>query len=229
MNTGTAVTLPIVIVSGFLDGLNPCAFSVLLSFAAILLAGVGLAEARPRLWRVGGTYLLGMFLTYLLLGLGIVTAVAPLVRMHLAVRIMGVAVVALGLWMLKDMLFPGVGWTLAMPARWHGVVRRSIEKTTAGGTFVAGALVGLCTVPCSGAIYVGILALIARQPLGTRLGYLVLYNLMYIAPLAMVLAAVNSRFVLNRLGHAYVHRKATMKAAMGLLTLALGFLILFTA
>ncbi len=50
-------------------------------------------------------------------------------------------------------------WTLGMPARFHGAVRRALAQTTPVGLFVAGGLVGLCTVPCSGAIYLGVLAL----------------------------------------------------------------------
>lgn len=212
-----------------MDGLNPCAFSVLLSFVAVLLAGVTLGEARPRLWRVGGAYVAGMFVTYLLLGAGLITAVSFLTATHLPVRIMGIAVVILGLWMLKDALLPEVGWTLGMPARFHGLVRRALGQTTPVGLFVAGGLVGLCTVPCSGAIYLGVLALIAREPLPARLGYLLLYNVMFVLPLLAILAAVANRRTLNRLTHWYVPRKAVAKAVVGIFTVALGFVVLVTA
>ncbi len=122
-----------------------------------------------------------------------------------------------------------MGPALAMPARFHGVVRRALAQTTPIGLFIAGGLVGLCTVPCSGAIYLGVLALIAREPLGTRLGYLLLYNVMFVVPLLAVLAAVANRRTLNRLAHWYVPRKGMAKAAVGLLTVALGFIILVTA
>ncbi len=218
-NRLSSLTPPAVIVSGLIDGLNPCAFGVLLSFVAVLLAGVAL----------GGAYVGGMFLTYLLLGAGLITVVSFFAQTHLPVRIMGVVVVVLGLWMLKDVLLPEAGPALAMPARFHGVVRRALAQTTPIGLFIAGGLVGLCTVPCSGAIYLGVLALIAREPLGTRLGYLLLYNVMFVVPLLAVLAAVANRRTLNRLAHWYVPRKGMAKAAVGLLTVALGFIILVTA
>jgi len=142
---------------------------VLLSFVAVLLAGVALGGAQPRLWSVGGAYVGGMFVTYLLLGAGLITVVSFLAQTHLSVRIMGVVVVVLGLWMLKDALLPASGWRLGMPARFHPLVRRALAQTTPVGLFLAGGLVGLCTVPCSGAIYLGVLALIAREPLPARL------------------------------------------------------------
>lgn len=202
---------------------------MLLSFVAVLLAGVALGGAQPSLWRVGGAYVGGMFVTYLLLGLGLITVVSFFAQTHLPVRIMGLAVVVLGLWMLKDALLPDWGWRLGMPARFHGTVRRALGQTTPVGLFIAGGLVGLCTVPCSGAIYLGVLALIAREPLAPRLGYLLLYNVMFIVPLLAVLAAVANRRTLNRLGHWYLPRKEMAKAAMGILSVALGFIVLVTA
>lgn len=221
--------MPAIVVSGLVDGLNPCAFGVLLSFVAILLAGVALGEARPRLWRVGGAYAAGMFGTYLLLGAGIISTVSFFASTHLPVRIMGLVVVVLGVWTLKDALFPGFGWSLSMPAALHGPVRAALSQSTPAGLFVAGALVGLCTVPCSGAIYLGVLALLAREPLPARAAYLIVYNLAFIAPLLALLAFVASRRTLNRIGHWYLPRKQLAKGLLGALTLILGFVILLTA
>ena len=225
----SSLTFPAIVVGGLLDGLNPCAFSVLLSFVAILLAGVALGDARPRLWRIGGAYVVGMLLTYLLLGLGVISAVAYLTRTHLPVRILGVLVVGLGLWTVKDAMFPGVGWTLKMPARFHGIVRKMLVQTTPVGLFAAGGLVGLCTVPCSGAIYMGALALLAQQPLPTRLGYLLIYNVMFVVPLLALLVVVANRRTLNRIAHWYIPRKIPAKLAIGVFTVVLGFVVLVTA
>lgn len=226
----TSLTLPAVLTSGFLDGLNPCAFSVLLSFVAVILASVALAQdPRPILWKAGGTYVAGMFLVYLLLGLGIIATVSLFTATHLPVRLMGFAVVVMGLWALKDVVLPGVGIPLTMPARWHGMVRQAMSRTTPVGLFTAGGLVGLCTLPCSGAIYLGVLALIAREPLPARLSYLIVYNIMFVAPLLILLATVANRRVLNRVAHTYLQRKSLVKAVVGVVTIMLGLIILVTA
>ncbi len=170
-----------------------------------------------------------MFLTYLLLGLGVISAVAFLTRTHLPVRLMGLLVVVLGLWMLKDALFPGVGWTLGMPASFHGIVRKMLGQSTPVGLFAAGGLVGLCTVPCSGAIYMGVLALLAQQPLPARLGYLLVYNVMFIVPLLTLLVLVANRRTLNTIAHWYIPRKGLAKLALGVFTVLLGFVVLMTA
>src|SRR3990172_3946721 len=97
------------------------------------------------------------------------------------------------------------------------------------GLFAAGGLVGLCTLPCSGAIYLGVLALLAREPLATRLPYLVLYNVMFIVPLLALLVFVGNRRVLNRIAHAYLQRRHVVKAVVGVVTIVLGMVILVTA
>ncbi len=224
----TGLTFSVVAVGGLLDGLNPCAFTVLLSFVAVLLAGMALGGARPRLWRIGGAYVGGMFTTYLLLGVGLVTAISFLAQTHLPVRILGLAVVVLGLWMLKDAVFPDTGWPLGMPARFHSLVRRARAHTAPAGLFIAGGLVGLCTVPCSGAIYLGVLALLAREPLPVRLGYLILYNVMFVLPLLAMLAVIGNRRTLNAVAHWYLGRKTLAKGAVGAFTIALGFVVLVT-
>ena len=174
-------------------------------------------------------YVAGMFLTYLLLGLGIIATVSLFTTTHLPIRLMGFVVVAMGLWALKDVAMPGVGIPLAMPARWHGVVRQAISRTTPIGLFTAGGLVGLCTLPCSGAIYVGVLALIAREPLPARLSFLIAYNIMFVAPLLVLLTFVANRRVLNRVAHPYLHRKTLVKVVVGVVSVILGLVILATA
>lgn len=230
MSPARSLTLPAVAVSGLLDGLNPCAFSVLLSLVAILLAGTAsAAHARLFLWKTAGAYVGGMFLTYLLLGLGLMASVSWLAATHLPLRGVGLAVVLLGVWMLKDAVLPDVGPLLAMPPRWHGRVREALSRTTPMGLFVSGGLVGLCTLPCSGALYLGVLGLLARQPLAVRLPYVVLYNLMFVAPLAAVVAAVASRRVFNRIAHTYLRRKQLARAMVAGATVGLGLVILATA
>jgi cytochrome c biogenesis protein CcdA len=140
-----------------------------------------------------------------------------------------VVVVALGVWTVKDALLPRLGPQLAMPKASYGLVRKAMSWSGPWGALAAGILVGMCAVPCSGAIYVGVLALIATAPIGTRLGWLLLYNLMFIAPLVALLALVANRSSLNRVAHWTIQRRTATKLIMGGATVLLGFAILITA
>ena len=86
-----------------------------------------------------------------------------------------------------------------------------------------------CTVPCSGAIYLGVLGMLATQATYTEgLAYLVVYNSIFVLPLVAMLAVASSRVVFNRLGRWQLHDRAALKLGLGLGAVALGFLLLVT-
>lgn len=225
----TQIRLVTVLTGGLIDGINPCAFSVLLSFVAVVLASVAVTNASLRVWRIGVIYIFGMFVSYLLLGLGIIGLIAPLVRVHLAVRLIGLTVVVLGLWTLKDAFYPNFRPALAMPKASYSLVRTAMRWSGPWGALAVGGLVGLCAFPCSGAIYVGTLSVIATAPLLERLGYLVLYNLMFITPLIALLVMIANRANLNRISHWAIHRRTLSRLVLGSATIVLGFSVLLTA
>jgi len=203
------LTVPTVLGAGVLDGLNPCAFALLVLFAtytltlvnAVTASGDPTALARRRLLGAGSLYVGAVWITYFLVGLGLFTFLAWLGEDHLVTRVAAVLALLMGLWMVKDVLFPGFGPALAAPHATHGWMHRAMERGGLGGMLLAGVLVGLCTVPCSGAIYLAIVAVLHASGGGaTGLALLALYNLAYIVPLVALLAVVSNRRVLGRLG-----------------------------
>ena len=87
----------------------------------------------------------------------------------------------------------------------------------------------MCTVPCSGAVYLGVLSLLALQP--TRLvgyGYLVLYNVIFVLPLIVILVAASARPTLNRVAHWNLHHKEAVRLVLGGGVVLMGLLILGT-
>src|SRR3989338_9187999 len=59
---------PLVGVAALIDSINPCAFSILLLTIAFLLT---LGKTRRSILTIGGSYIVGLFFTYILIGLGI--------------------------------------------------------------------------------------------------------------------------------------------------------------
>ncbi|MFH1186506.1 MAG: cytochrome c biogenesis protein CcdA [Chloroflexota bacterium] len=228
------VTLPTVIVAAAVDGINPCAFTVLLLFITAMLATMqagkqSVGSIRARMLSLGGIYIAAIFLTYLALGIGLLGAVDFFTRQHLPARIGALVAILFGLWMLKDFFLPDVGWRLQAPSRIGTTARQMAQKATIPGLVAGGFLIGLCTVPCSGAVYLGVLSLLALQP-SALLGYsyLVLYNLIFILPLAVILVAASARPTLNRLAHWNLHHKEWVRLALGSGVVAMGLLILAT-
>lgn len=228
------VTLPAVVGAGLLDSLNPCAFALLLVFVATMLALVqrqelNVRDARRWLVKRGGVYILGIFLTYLALGLGLLGALQvarELSGTHLVSRVAALGAIGLGLLAFQEALLPEFGARLSA----HVDVTRLRQRVSRLGLpalFGAGVLVGLCTLPCAGAVYLAVLALLtARTTLVVGAGYLLLYNAAFIAPLAVVLACASSQPVYRRLARWQLRQRVFLKLVTGTATIAIGLLTL---
>ncbi len=236
------ITLPTVLVAGAVDGINPCAFTVLLLFITAMTStlrpaqGTSLRAAdesvktlRARMVGMGSIYIGAVFLTYLALGVGLLKSLDFFTRQHVPARLGALLAILFGLWMLKDYFLPNLGWRLQAPGRLGSVARQMVHKATLPALITGGFLIGLCTVPCSGAVYLGVLSLLALQP--TRLlgyGYLVLYNLVFVLPLIVILVAASARPTLNRVAHWNLHHKEAVRLVLGGGVVLMGLAILAT-
>lgn len=228
------ITLPVVITAGLMDGINPCAFTVLLLFITAMLATLQAGEqtvnaVRLRLVGMGSIYIAAIFLTYLALGVGVLKSLDFFTRQHVPARLGALLAVLFGLWMLKDYFLPDLGWRLQAPTKASELARRSARKATVPALIGGGFLIGLCTVPCSGAVYLGVLSLLALQPTALLgYGYLVLYNLVFVLPLVVILIAASARPTLSRLAHWNLHHKERVRLALGSGVVLMGLAILAT-
>ncbi|MBI4300167.1 MAG: hypothetical protein HY677_03450 [Chloroflexi bacterium] len=229
-----SVALPSVIIAGLGDGINPCAFTVLLLFVAAIFAmyrGVESANRaiRTRLLIYGGAFILAIFVTYLTLGTGLLKASAVLTQNHVGARVGALAAVFLGLWMVKDFFVPSWGPRLGAPAVVGDLVHNWGQRATLTSMFGVGILVGLCTVPCSGAVYMAVLSMLAlQQSFVQSYLYLILYNIMFVVPLVAILAAASARPTMNRLAHWNLHHREWVRLALGGGTVLMGLGILAT-
>ncbi len=229
------ITLPTVLVAAAIDGINPCAFTVLLLFVTAMLATLQAGDTasinavRARLMSRGGIYIAAVFITYLALGVGLLKTLDFFTRQHAPARFGALLAILFGLWMLKDFFLPDWGWRLQSPGRIGIIARQSAKKATVPALIVGGFLIGLCTVPCSGAVYLGVLSLLALQPTALLgYSYLVLYNLVFILPLVGILVLAAARPTLNRLAHWNLHHKEWVRLALGSGVVVMGLVILAT-
>lgn len=235
MLTAPAATLPAVVVAALVDAINPCAFTLLLIFIASVTAflqatqGKSLSETRTVLYRYGSVYIGAIFFTYLLLGLGFLKVSSFFAGNHLGSRLAALVAVFLGLWMVKDALLPEFGLRLQAPRQVVGRVQQLARQASFPAMVGLGVLVGLCTVPCSGAVYLSVLAMLSLQETFVRaFAYLVLYDALFVLPLGVILAAASARPTLNRLAHWNLHHREGVRLGMGLGVCALGLFILAT-
>ncbi len=226
------MTIPTVLVAGFADGFNPCAFALLVLFAtytltlvnAVTSAGTPTTEARRRLLGAGSLYVGAVFVTYFIIGIGLLSVLSFLGRDHLVARIASIIALGMALWMLKDVFLPGVGPSMMAPGGTHGRMQKAMERGGLAGMLIAGVLVGICTVPCSGAMYLQITAVLHASGGGlTGLALLALYNIAFIVPLLILLGAVSNRRVLGNLARWNRANSPWIKAGLALAVIAMSF------
>lgn len=226
------LTLPAVVGAALLDSLNPCAFALLLVFVATALAM--LQRQRGTNWQFvllarGGIYVFGIFLTYLALGLGLLGTLQfakTLSSTHVVSRVAALVALGLGLLALQEALLPELGSRLGA----HGDMPRLrglVARLSLPALFGAGVLVGLCTVPCSGSVYLAVLALLSTQATFLEgVGYLVLYNAVFVAPLVVILALASSPPAYRRLARWQLHQRTALKLGTSAAAIAVGLLTL---
>jgi cytochrome c-type biogenesis protein len=226
------ITLPTVILAGLVDGINPCAFTVLLLFITALLATLQAGQqnvhaVRLRLIGMGSIYVGAIFFTYLALGVGLLKSLDFFTQQHAPARLGALFAILFGLWMVKDYFLPDVGWRLQAPAKVGAIARESARRATIPALVAGGFLIGLCTVPCSGGVYLAVLSLLALQPTALLgYGYLVLYNVVFVLPLIAILVAASARPTLRRLAHWNLHHKEWVRLALGGGMVVMGLVIL---
>ncbi len=223
--SGVDLGLPAILLAGLIDGLNPCAIAVLLVFVSATLLAVGatidgsIGQRRRALFKGGAAYIAGMFITYLLIGLGLMGFAGALRQDHLGTKIFALVAIAWALVALQEALLPELGERLKMPPMLHGRAQSWVARASLPGLFGAGALIGLCTVPCSGNVYIAVLALLSsRQDMAQALGYLVLYNVAFVVPLVVLLGIVATPTAMRALTRWQLHNRSSLKLALGLTT-----------
>lgn len=223
-----------VLAAGLIDGLNPCAFATLVFFISYL-AFTG-RKGREILF-VGAAFALGVFLTYLLVGLGLYQVLQRLPFLTTLARwlygITAALCLILALMSLIDYFTARRGrpedMRLRLPLRLRRRINTLIRESAsaqaiAGAAFVSGLLVSLIELACTGQVYLptilfvmGIPEMRARATL-----YLILYNLMFILPLVVVFFLAYYGTTSEQLGKFLNRHTASIKLATSALFVVLG-------
>jgi cytochrome c biogenesis protein CcdA len=224
ISQGGTWLLPLVVVSALLDSVNPCAFSVLLLTIAFLLS---LGKSRGSIVATGAAYIAGVFTIYVLIGLGIVGTLHLFNTPHFMARVGAILLIVLGGINIANELWPNFPLKLRIPQAAHGTMARLMENASGATAFTLGVFVGLCEFPCTGGPYLMVLGLLHDS--GTYwsgLGYLALYNLIFIAPLTLILGVAGDKAVLAKMQEWKRTNSKGMRLWGGAAMAILGLLIL---
>lgn len=214
-----SLTLPVVVVAALADSINPCAFAVLI-FLLVYLLGL---KAESRVVKTGLAYIATVFVVYFLSGVGLLKLIQYSGTTVWVARVAGVVALVAGLINIKDFFWYGRGITLAIPASKKPLLEKYIRLASVPAAVVLGFLVSAFELPCTGGAYLAILSLLAKQTTRySAIGYLVLYNLIFVLPLVVIVLLVSRGSSPEKLEALRVDRKKWLRLGMGLVMVSLG-------
>lgn len=219
-------TLSLVLVSAAIDAINPCAIGVLILMVSVILTG---KKSVKRLLLLGGAYIFAIFATYLLAGLGLVyfLATIPIMVAEYLSLAVGMLVILAGLLEIKDFFWYGRGWSLQIPGKLSEKIKAySTSKTTLAGVMFLGAFVAIVELPCTGAPYLAIITVLSLNFNFQAFMLMVLYNVIFVAPLIVILLLVAGGAKLSSVKKWKEENKGSMRLMLGLLLIGLGWLLM---
>lgn len=183
------LSVPSVLVVGFLAGFNPCLLAILAFIASVTLATTG---RRRNVLLIVLMFSFGIFVTYLIVGIGILRVLEQSPLLQDTIRnFLVVLIVSLGLWHVYDAyhLRKNTESSFYAPKAFIRLTESVTKKVSLPASFFIGALFSLIKAPCVGAVYFVILDM-ARKGEGTGLLYLAAYNLGVVLPVLVLGAAI---------------------------------------
>lgn len=230
-----------IVVAGLVDGLNLCAFGILLMLVFFLtLTGY----KKSQLLVSGIAFTAAIFIVYFLIGIGLLEFVRQ-IKVFPAFRkvlnlITGCAAIILAGLSARDSyrIHKGRGSaiTLKLPKSIMSKIQSLIWKSSNKAhyifsAFVLGAFIGILEFPCTGQIYFPIVIAIREVP-GLRLHavlLLLLYNLMFIVPLMLVFTSVYLGTNTNKYAEFLEHRAGIVKFCTSIIFFILGIALVLIA
>lgn len=217
------LTFPVVTTAALLDSINPCAVSVLFLTLGFLAS---LNASRKKILTVTGLYIFGIFLVYILIGLGILSVLSFFGIPKAISKIGAVLLIITSLLNLAEALIPNFPVKLAIPSFIKPQIAGLMYKTTSISAFFMGVVVGLFEFPCTGGPYLMILSLLHdSSTILTGTFYLIYYNLIFVSPLVLIMILGSSQLVTGKLQSWRKQNSKVTSVVTALATLALGVII----
>ncbi len=192
------IGIPAIIIAGFLDGINPCAFATII-FLIIYLTS--LKRRKNEVLAAGMLFSTAVFITYFLLGLGLFGFVRRLSFIPFVRRTVFLLAAALTMFLaimsFLDYLRARKGnageFILQLSPQAKARIRAAIARSSRKENYIIASLglgvsVSLLEAACTGQVYLPTIVFVAGATSAKlrAVAYIFLYNLVFILPLVVV-------------------------------------------
>jgi len=216
------LTIKTLVVSALVDSVNPCALSAMIFLLSLVSA---LASTSAALM-AGVTFCLGVYVTYFALGIGIVSATTYAGLGSTFHFVAGMLAAVVGLLNLVDFIRGGesiLDQACHQSDRFRSLARRG--SPMAG--LLLGMFVALLELPCSGVAYIAVLSMLSAPEFATTgIILLVLYNLIFVGPLAIILLAFSVGTKIDKIPIWKKEVRCATRLVTGLLLILMALILL---
>jgi len=229
-----------VLSAGLIDGINPCAFATLIFFISYLTM---IGRKRKEILLVGIGFSGAVFLTYLFIGLGILSFIQHLSFLPIFSRVVYVVTIVfaliLGVLSLYDYIQLKRNRSSEMKLQLPDFLKKRIHKTIREGSqspryfiaaVTAGFIVSILEFTCTGQVYLPTILFVTNIPSlrASAISHLLLYNVMFIIPLLIIFGIVYWGVTSEQLAFFLNKRVTTIKLITSLLFFSLAGILIAT-
>lgn len=230
----------VIFTAGLLDGINPCAFTVILLLVSYL--SLQLRSARSILLS-GIIYIATVFVTYFLVGLGLFQVIKTLSLFPTISLIIKITLIAalfiLALLSFVDFIKARQGKHKEMILKLPDAIQNSIRKnirfqmkdySIVLSSLILGFTVSVFELICTGQVYLPVIGYMTQNAGEQMAGifYLTLYNIAFIIPLSLVFVLVFFGFSSQKIGKVFAQNIALVKLLFVFLFIGFGIITLLT-
>jgi len=171
------------------DSINPCSLAVLI----IMLESLVLI--RKKVIQTGLAFIAGIFISYLLIGMGLIKGISLFGNTDLLHIIIALIAILVGIFNIKDYFFYGKIFKMEIPTKWRPKMGSLITKASAPlAAFGIGFIISFFELPCTGGPYLFALSILKNQDFSQFL-YLIYYNIIFVLPLVLIVLAIQLSFI----------------------------------
>ena len=240
---------------GLVDGVNPCAFTVIVFFISFLaLQGY----VKKELATISLCFIFAVFTTYILIGLGALSFLYRIRQFWLIAKAINFSIgafsIILGIFALHDFFkFKKTGKTEGLALQLPNAIKNQIHKVVGlhyrinknvegakprkrllglvMSALITGFLVSILEAVCTGQTYLPTITFILKTtPLKLQaLGYLLLYNFMFIVPLLIIFILALIGVTSEQFSEFLKKHLLAIKILMAILFFALGIFLIWRA
>ncbi|WP_406656236.1 cytochrome c biogenesis protein CcdA [Methanolobus sp. ZRKC2] len=216
----------LVLVAGLFAGFNPCLIAVMAFLSSVIISSSG--TRRDLLTLVTG-FCAGIFITYMVLGIGILNTVRYFPEIEAIVNLFMIGLIAfLGLWHFYDAyhLRTHSKSSFKNPTFLTNFMGEIKGKNILFLAFVAGGLFSLIKAPCVGAVYLAILEmLISGDKILEGALYLGIYNFGVVFPILILGTMLAFGLDPQRVSDFRNNRRVEIRLVTGITLIALAILL----